>query len=542
MNETKSTDPIDPQIKEAVWSPKKKHFSVVWIVPIVALLIGASLIWQNLSQRGPTIEISFKSASGITAGKSVIKYKDITVGKVQKIRFSDDLSSVIVTAELNKEMRPYLRKGTRFWIVHARLTAESIEGLDTLLSGAYIAMDPAREGEKTSRFVGLENPPILLNGHRGRRFVLEADSKGSLQIGSPVYYKKIKAGTVTSYRLAPNRKRVLIDIFVEKPYSDLVRTTTRFWNASGIEATIGTQGVEIRTESLTALLSGGVAFDNFGHFGPGKPVKENHHFVLFDSYKQAKKVVYQREIYFWVYFDESIRGLKVGSPVEFRGVKVGEVVNFFLEGDAETGDFKIPILFKLQPERFNVEGTPKNGEDRENLYTEIFKKLVARGFRAQLQSSSLLTGDLLINLDFHPNAKPARLVKENGLYVFPSIPATMESLKNNLQSILQDLAAIPFKEIGQSTLRILDQVKEQTLPGINSGIKQFENELMPALSRLITQGDRTLKEVRRTYLDTNAEIHRKMLKLLDEITKTSRSIRHLSDYLERHPESIIRGK
>jgi len=541
MPDPKSADSLDPHIKEALWTPKKKRFSAVWIVPIVALLIGASLIWNNLNQRGPTVEISFKSAAGITAGKSVVKYKDIVVGKVKKLRFSDDLSSVIVTAELNKEMRPYLREGTRFWIVHARLTAESVEGLDTLLSGAYIAMDPSDQGEKTTRFTGLENPPVLLKGHQGRRFVLEADSKGSLQIGSPIYYKKIKAGTVTSYRLAPNHKRVLIDIFVEKPYSDLVRSTTRFWDASGIEATIGTQGVEIRTESLTALLSGGVAFDNFGHFGPGKPVEENHHFVLFESYKQAKKVVYQREIYFWVYFDESIRGLKIGSPVEFRGVKVGEVVNFFLEGDAETGDFKIPILFKLQPERFNVRGTPMTG-DRESLYAAIFKKLVARGFRAQLQSGNLLTGDLLINLDFHPNAKPARLVKENGLYVFPSVPATMESLKNNLQTILQDLAAIPFKEIGQSTLEILNQVKEQTLPGINTGIKQFEKELMPALSRLVTESDRTLKEVRRTYLDTNAEIHRKMLKLLDEITKTSRSIRHLSDYLERHPESIIRGK
>lgn len=537
--ETRTRPPGEEYVREAIWSAKKRHFSPVWIVPIVALLIGALLIWQNLSQRGPTVEIRFKSAAGITADKSEVKYKDITVGKVTGIRFSDDLGSVIVTARLNKEMRPYLTDKTRFWVVHARLSADSVEGLDTLISGAYIGMAPAKEGEATQSFIGLEQPPILVDKKQGKRFVLEAADKGSLQIGSPVYYKKIKAGIVTSYRLAPDGHRVLIEVFVQKPFSDLVTSATRFWNASGIDVSIGTDGVEIRTESLTAILSGGIAFDNFEIFGQGKSVKAGHHFILFDTIKQARKVNYTREIYFWVYFDESIRGLKVGAPVEFRGVKIGEVVNFFLTGNPETADFKIPILIKLEPQRFNIIGS---GEEDKKVDAKIFDKLVQKGFRAQLQSSNLLTGDLLINLDFHPEAKPAKLVKENGLYVFPSVPATIESLKNNVQSILDSLAAIPFKEIGDRTRDILKQVDEGTLPGINRSIEGLDRELLPSLRKLIDNGNKTIEEIRRNYLDTNAEIHRKMLKLLDELTRASRSMRNLTDYLERHPESIIRGK
>jgi len=532
-------DSQQPPIRDAVWTQKKKRFSAVWIVPIVALIIGATLIWQNLNQKGPTIQISFKSAAGIVAGKSVIKYKDITVGKVKNIRFSDDLSSVVVTAELNKEMGPYLTDKTRFWVVHARLTADSVEGLDTLLSGAYIGMDPRKNGTPTKSFTGLQEPPILVDRTQGKRFILEAENKGSLQIGSPVYYKKIKAGTVTSYKLTPDGRRVLIEIFIRKPFSRLVSSNTRFWNASGIDATIGTDGVEIRTESLTAILSGGIAFDNFDVFGDGKPVEEQHHFVLFDTLKQAKKITYKRELFFWVYFNESIRGLKVGAPVEFRGVKVGEVVNFYLMGNAETGEFKIPILFKLEPERFNITGKMKR---EGGVDASIFKKLVDKGFRAQLQSGNLLTGDLLINLDFYPDAKPAKLVKKNGLYVFPSVPATIESLKNNVQSILDSLAGVPFKAIGDETRKILEQVNRDTIPGINRSLDRVNKELLPSFRKLIDTSEETINAIRKNYLDSNAEIHRKILRLIDEITRTSRSVKNLTDYLERHPESIIRGK
>ncbi len=534
--------PGEAYVKEAVWSAKKRRFSTVWIVPIVALLIGALLIYKSISQKGPTVQISFKSAEGIIPGKSVVKYKDIKVGKVTDVRFSEDLKSVIVTAELNKEMRHYLGKKTRFWIVNARLTAQSVEGLDTLLSGAYIGMDPhpSESGGKTLRFKGLEEPPVILDDLQGELFILEAADKGSLQIGSPVYYKKLEAGKVTSTRLSKDGNRVLINVFVRSPYDKLVRSTTRFWDSSGIDATIGPDGVEIRTASLTAILSGGICFGNFPVFGEGKPVESKHHFVLFKNLKEAKKISYSRELYFWVYFDGSVRGLKEGAPVEFRGVKIGEVVSFFLVGDAQSADFRIPILIKIEPERFTITGE----KDRKSSQVDakIFKTLIDKGLRAQLQSANLLTGSLLIELDFHPDAPPAQLKKENGLYVFPSIPGTIESLKSDAQKILDRISSIPFEEIGGRINSLLKQLDDETLPQLNHSMRQLNGNLLPSFTKLIEESDQTVEEMRKNYLDTNAEIHKKMLKLLDEITRTSQSVKNLTDYLNRHPESLIRGR
>ena len=532
--------PGEEYVKEAIWSAKKKRFSAVWIVPIVALLIGALLIYKTVSQKGPTIRITFKSAEGIQAGKSVVKYKDIKVGKVTDIRFNEDLQSVVVSAELNREMRHYLSEKTRFWIVHARLTADSIEGLDTLLSGSYIGMDPKPGTKNLHTFKGLENPPVILDNLKGRIFILEAEDKGSLQIGSPVYYKKLKAGKVIGSRLSADGRRVFIDVFIREPYSKLITDTTRFWNASGIDATISPDGVEIRTASLTAILSGGISFDNFEVFGEGKPVKEKHHFVLFKNVKLAKKITYNRELFFWVYFQDSVRGLKEGASVEFRGVKVGEVVSFFLIGDARTAEFHIPVLIKIEPGRFTILGRKKNAGN--DVDEEVFRALIAKGLRAQLQSSNLLTGALLVNLDFYPDAKKVEPKKENGLYVFPSVPGTIESLKSDAQKILDRISSIPFEEIGKKIDSLLKKLDDQTMPQLNRSMEQVNQELLPSFTKLIENSNATVEELRRNYIDANAEIHRNMIKLLDEITRTSRSIKELTDYLNRHPESLIRGR
>ncbi len=528
-------------VKEAIFSEKRYHISAVWIVPIVSFIIAAALIWQNLKQKGAIIQITFSSAEGIAPDKSLIKYKDIPVGKVKSIRFSDDLSSVIVTAELSKEMSPYLHEKTKFWIVHARLSANSVEGLDTLISGAYIAMEPSKSGRVAKSFKGLDDPPILTEHIPGKRFVLESNSRGSIQQGSPIYYKKLRAGKVIGYHLSPDGSMVLIDIFIKEPFSRLVRTTTRFWNTSGFRATLSSDGFEIQTESLTALLSGGIAFENFEVFGSGKEAQSMRHFTLFESKRLAKKLRYRRKLYFWVHFDESIRGLKAGAPVEFRGVKVGEVVDFYLMSDLKKAEFKIPILIKIEPERFNFTHADST-KDPEKLDKEIFERLVKKGLRAQLQSANLLTGDLLINLDFYPDAPSATLHQEDGLLIFPSVPAAMETFKNSVQAILKDLAAIPFKEIGQEARHTFETINNQTLPSLESAMASLDQKLLPSFVKLLKNSDQTLEELRKNYIDTNAQIHRQMLRLLEEIRQTSRSIRELSDYLNRHPESIIRGR
>ncbi len=543
-------------IKDAIYSEKKRYFSTVWIVPITALIIGLVLIGKNLSQKGPTVTISFKSATGITPEKSVVKYKDIVVGHVKDVKFDNNLDAVLITAELNKEMAPYLSEKTRFWIVHARLTANSVEGLDTLLSGAYIGIEPRRGSQKIREFKGLSEPPIITHESVGKQFVLEANDRGSLQPGSPIYYKKINVGSVVSYHLSDDRSRVLIDIFIKSPYDKLVTNSTKFWDTSGIDATIGADGVEIRTESLTAILSGGIAFGNLKRYATdNKLAKEYAHFRLFKNKREAQKINYHRELYFWVYFKHSIRGLKVGSSVEFRGIKIGEVVDFHLVGDIKKSQFDIPILIKIEPGRFAIKGSRDNNQT-EIINLKILRELVKKGFRAQLQSGNLLTGEMFINLDFYPDVPPAKVYKRNGYYVLPTVPATIEKLKSDIQTLLDRLAKIPFESIGRNLDESMAILKNETLPEINRATRNagdllgegnttlniLNSDTLPKLNRAVSEIDKLINSIRQNYTASDSELNRKLIMLLEEITKTSRSIKNLTDFLERHPESIIRGR
>ncbi len=519
------------KIEEAVWVEKKKGISAVWIVPIVALVIGMWLFYQSWSEKGPEIVINFKSAAGIQAGKTPIKYKDVVVGKVTDVTFGEALKTVKVSAELKKNMKPFLSENTRFWVVQARLGVGEVQGLDTLLSGVYIVIDPHEGKEKVRQFEGLDHIPVVTAGEKGRTFKLKADTIGSLSIGSPIYYKRLRAGSVASYELDADGKYVTIEVFVKAPFDKLIDSKTRFFNASGIDVNVGANGFELQTESLISVMMGGLAFENFPEFGKGTPVSKGHLFRLYANKQEAKKREYKRALYFWVYFDESIRGLSVGAPVEFHGLEIGEVVNYSLVGNADTAEFKIPILIKIEPERFTIL-EQKSTDDVVDL--SVFKKLLDKGFRAQLQTGNLITGELFIDLSFHTDAPKAELRKEYNYYVIPSVPATMASLKSDLQTILKRIAAIPFEEIGKELNATLKDARGETLPKLNQSLDGF--------SKLIKDTNTLMNEARKNYVDSNAQLNKKIQKLLDEATRATRSIKNLTDYLERHPESLLKGK
>jgi len=535
----KNSELLDEAIEEAVWENKGRRISVVWIVPIVALIVGAWLIYQNLSEKGPQIKIVFKSAEGVEPGKTVVKYKDIEVGKVTDVTFGEALETVIVSVELKKSMRPYLSEKTQFWIMKARLSLNEVEGLDTLLSGVYIVMNPQKGEERIKKFKGLDKIPVVAANEKGHSYILKASTIGSLEAGSPIYYKKLRAGSVDSYKLDPDGKSVTIKVFIRAPFDKLVLETTRFWNASGITADINGDGIEIHTESLTSILVGGLAFDNFPKLGIGPRAKQGHTFTLYDSIKKAKKIQYKRELYFWVYFEHSIRGLKVGAPVEFHGVPIGEVVNYSLVGNAKTAEFKIPILIKIEPERFTVTGKEQNSS--QGVDVEVLGKLFERGFRAQLQSGNLLTGELFVDLDFHKDVPGYTAKKENGYFVLPTVPATIESLKSDVKTVLDRISAIPFEEIGKEIDLILKDVRRGTIPSLNSTLDSTDL-MMKNASQTLKSADTTIDAAKENYLSPNAQFNKKLIKLLDELSRTSRSVKNLTDYLERHPESLIRGK
>src|SRR4051794_12676796 len=248
---------------EAAVGRRRRRFSVVWLVPLVAAAIAARLAVTTLREKGPTVTIAFKPAEGLEAGKTKIRYKDVEVGTVEDVRLSDDLEGVVAVAELRKQVEPFVTEGTRWWVVRPRVGASGVSGLGTLISGAYIGLDPGR-GERTLSFTGLEEPPPMTSDVPGRRFTLHADALGSVDQGSPVYYRGLQVGQVLSSTLDENRRTFTFEVFVDAPHDGLVRDASRFWNAGGIDVSVGASGVDVSTESLQTIIAGGVAFDTPG--------------------------------------------------------------------------------------------------------------------------------------------------------------------------------------------------------------------------------------------------------------------------------------
>src|SRR3954462_12122709 len=342
--------PREPAVKRG-----RRRFSVVWLVPLAAAAIAAWLAGTPLREQGPAVSIVFKAAEGLEAGKTKVRYKDIDVGTVQDLRLSDDLENVVAVAELRKQAEPSVTEGTRWWVVRPRVGASGVSGLGTLISGAYIGLDPGR-GKRTLSFTGLEEPPPMTPAARGRRFGLHADSLGSVDQGSPVYYRGLRVGQVLGYTLDENHRTFTFEVFVDAPHDQLVRDTSRFWNASGIDVSVGAGGVDVSTESLQSILAGGVAFDTPGIEAPGEEAAADHAFPLHESRRKVDEPVYTEKVPYLVRFEGSVGGLHAGSPVQFNGIPVGAVTDVRLEYDAAGRKPDIPVALNIEPQRIAIRG------------------------------------------------------------------------------------------------------------------------------------------------------------------------------------------
>jgi paraquat-inducible protein B len=513
---------------------KKRQFSIVWLIPLVAALIGAWLAYRTLAEKGPTITITFATAEGLEAGKTKIKYKDVEVGEVDEIALSKDLSQVLVTASLVKEAERYLTENTRFWVVRARVAAGQVSGIGTIFSGAYIGIDPGKPGKPVRAFKGLETPPVIVTGAPGRYYRLRADKLGSLDIGVPVYYRQIKVGEVVGYDLAKDGQAVNIKIFVHAPYDELVRENTRFWNASGVDVSLNASGLKVDLQSLVSIVLGGIAFGTPVSLEVGEIAQADHLFKLYASREQSQEKTYLEKRYFVLNFSGSVRGLNRGAPVEFRGIKIGQVLDITLEARRATLEFRIPVLIEIEPERIAVIGKrPPPGES-------LLGKLIEKGLRAQLKTGSLLTGQLYVDLDFHPGA-PARRVVYAGKYPeIPTIPAPLEAMTEKLTKFLDRLDKLPLDQVVaelRSTVQSLNQAIGQT----QALISHIDADVTPQAKATLEQAQKTLASVER-LVSSDAPLNQDLRQALQELAETARSLRVLTDYLQQHPDSIIYGK
>jgi paraquat-inducible protein B len=510
----------------------------------VAILIGGWLAYKGLSEKGPTVTISFESADGLEAGKTKVKYKDVELGQVETIRFNADLSRVLVTAELVKEAQPYLTENTRFWVVRPRVTASGVSGLGTIFSGAYIGMDPGKEGASARKFEGLEIPPIVTTGMPGREFLLKATTLGSLEVGTPVYYRQIGVGQVIGYELHDKGSHLIIKIFINEPHHKLVTTNTRFWNASGFDLELDASGLKLNTESLVSIMMGGVAFDTPTSLEAGRPAEPDHLFRLYETRSSIFERTYTLKEHYILHFDGSIRGLTVGAPVEFRGIRFGQVVDIKAQFNQETLTPRITVLIETEPQRWEAIGEAKVDEK-----TEI-ATLVAKGLRAQLKTGSLLTGQLFVDIDMHPDAPEAQVKLGGQFPELPTIPAPLQIITARVNELLGKLETVPIEQIGKDlgdTIQNVKQLSESkelleavkalndTLQETREFVQKLDSNVAPAISSTLDQAQKTLVSVEGT-LGRDAPLQHEMRQAIKELGEAARAV------LERHPEALIYGK
>jgi paraquat-inducible protein B len=533
MNEQQIQETDASSAARAVVKPKKS-ISIVWIVPLVALLIGGWLAYKAITEKGPTITITFKSAEGLEAGKTKIKFKDVEVGQVEEIHLSPDLSQVVVTAQLTKDTKNYLSENTRFWVVRARVAGGGVSGLGTLFSGAYIAMDPGKPGKTIRSYKGLETPPIVTTDLPGRHFMLKAQRLGSLDIGKPVYFRQIQVGQVVAYEMQKDGQAIDIKIFIHSPHHESVRKNTRFWNAGGLDVSVDATGIKVNTESFVTIMIGGIAFETPMDPEPGPAAKEGEIFQLYDTREDIYKKTYVEKTRWLLHFKGSVGGLSVGAPVKFKGIKIGEVVDINLEFDYDAMAFRIPVVIEIEPERIKWTGSETIARERG---TEI---LVEKGLRAQLKQGNLLTGQLYIDVDMHPDAPPRKIEYGENYPEIPTIPTPIEEITRGITRIVDRLEKLPLEQIGNDLRQTLAHLNKSTEQLVKL-MKNLDETVAPAATAVLEGSQTTLMKVDR-LLSAESPTGHELKRALAELADAARNISVLADYLGRHPESLVFGK
>jgi len=526
-------------IPEAVAEPRKRFsLQLVWLIPIVAAIIGGTLVVKTYLQKGPTITISFKTGEGLEAGKTKVKYKDVDVGLVKDVTISKDITRVIATVELKKEVTPYLVEDTKFWVVRPRISGGGITGLGTLMGGSYIGVDVGRSKQPQRAFTGLEVAPAVAMDVPGSRFQLHSPDLGSLDIGSPVYFRRIQVGQVVSYELDKDGTGVTFKVFVAAPYDKYVRANTRFWNASGVDLTMDANGLKLDTQSLMSILIGGIAFQTLDEGGEAPPTSANTAFTLFATRDEAMKNRDTISQSFVMIFKESVRGLSPGAPVDFRGLTVGEVSGIHVAHDARTKEVNMLVEMRIYPERLRSRVVGAVPDPKE--YRAILNEMVAHGLRAQLKNGNILTGQLIVALDFFPDAPKANVNWAANPPRFPTTPGSLVELQATLMQIVKKLDKLPLDKLVDDVRQTV-QTLDVTLKGADRMIRKVDKDVMPEMQMTLEEARKTLGAAKQT-LSADAPLQQDLRVTLRELGRTAQSLRILTDYLERHPESLIRGK
>lgn len=525
---------LPPNLPNPVIEPRSRWIpSLVWVIPLIAALIGVALVVKSVAGRGPTITISFISAEGLEPGKTKLKYKEVDVGTVKDITLSKDHTRVLVDVQLTKAAEDFAVKDTRFWVVRPRVAASGVTGLGTLLSGAYIGVDAGKSTEDENHFIGLETPPAVTGDQKGRQFTLRGESLGSIDIGSPIYYRRVQVGQVAGFSLDKDGTGVTMQVFVNAPYDQYIGTNSRWWHASGVDLRLDASGFKLNTQSLATVVLGGIAFQTPSNQAPGEQAPPNMTFRLGEDEADAMRDPDGQPVRVVMRFNQSLRGLAVGAPIDFRGIVLGDVTGIAIEYDPKTLTFQMPVTMNIYPGRLGKKFAASVPRNDPAAGQDVLQQLVTNGLRGQLRTGNLLTGQLYVALDLFPKAAKFKVNATQDPVELPTVPNTLDELQLQVADIAKKLDKIPFDQIGGNL--------NDALKNANNLFKQLDQQVVPEARDTLSAAKKTFGEAQST-LQSDSPLQSDVHQALQELTRTLQSLNALSDYLERHPESLLRGK
>lgn len=476
-----------------------KRWSPVWIIPVVTLLIGAWILFYHFSHQGPLVRLITTNAEGIEGGKTTIKSRSVDVGIVESAVLTDDLHHVEITARLNSGMEKLLKSDSAFWVVKPTIGREGVTGLGTLLSGAYIELQPGNKGEKAEQYELLDSPPLAPPDAKGIRITLDSAKSGQLNAGDPVLFRGYRVGTVETSHFDADKRMMTYQLFIAAPYDRLITTNVRFWKDSGIAVDMSASGMRVEMGSLTTLFSGGVSFDVPDGWELGQVAKNKSEYKLFDDQRSIQDSLYTVHEDFLMFFSDSVRGLQPGAPVEFRGIRLGTVAEVPYKSKEVTQqldtDYRIPVLIRIEPDRF------QSMLGQEFNIDQHLTEGIANGLRASLKSGNLLTGALYIDLDFYKNAKPVTgPVNFAGYKLIPTMSGGLAQIQQKLMDALDKVNNLPLNPLLEQATGTLKQSQQtmrelqKTLDNINQiTSSQSMKELPDDMKKTLRELNRSMK-------------------------------------------------
>ncbi|WP_233809032.1 PqiB family protein [Paraburkholderia sp. HP33-1] len=516
---------------------RQRWLSTIWTVLLVAILISGLMLAYALAQRDPRVTVSFLSGAGLVAGETPVRYRGVKIGRLEHLRLSDDGQRVYAELRLDAAGQRIATCGTKFWVVRPRIDVKNISGLMTAVSGTWIDVDIDSHSIRACHvFAGFDSPPATTSDEEGARFVLGATSLGSLNAGSPVYYRGAQVGQVFGYSLGRTGGIVRIDVFIRKPFDRLVTSGTRWWHASGVELKLDSSGTRLDIPPAAALLAGGVAFDTpRGSVSAASDanVPNVAGFHLADNRTDAMRANEAPPAVVRMRFAQSVRGLSVGAPVEFRGVGLGTVTAVDIDLNPERGRFDMLVTLSLYPSRLGRNYRDSLGDGAGMAGRALLRQLVVQGLRGQVRTGSLLTGQKYIALDVFPHAPVAYVDTNRTPVELPTVPNSLDELQDQLSNIVRGLDRMPLQEIGGN----LDAMLRRS----NALFERLDTELVPGAHSTLGSAQLAFRSAS-AILEQSSPLQGDVHQALTELRRTLAGLNTLSDYLERHPEALLWGK